>query len=173
MYLDRLAESIRRHIPEDRLPPGNTDVLLRLYAVLLRAKGTNVTESDVHDAWSAWMATRDASHASLLPYNELAEDVQSQDRPFVAAIRAAAEDTGYRKESQPGLSEVLYPADPQSTEHASREAFEAYKIMVESSESLVNRRQGVNTFFLTINGALLTASGLLVQSRGEIELGNL
>jgi hypothetical protein len=36
--------------------------------------------------------------------------------------------------------------------------------MVQSSESLVSRRQGVNTFFLTMNGALLTASGLIVQS---------
>lgn len=173
MYLDQLAESIRRHIPEDRFPPGDSDVLFRLYAVLLRAKGPDVTESDVHDAWSAWMAARDGSHESLVPYSELTEDVQAQDRLFVAAIRAASEDTGYRKESQPGLSDVLYPAGPPSTEAASREAFELYKIMVQSSESLVSRRQGVNTFFLTINGALLTASGLLVQARGEIKMAAL
>jgi hypothetical protein len=36
--------------------------------------------------------------------------------------------------------------------------------MVQSSEALVNRRQTVNTFFLTLNGAILTALGLLVQS---------
>jgi len=170
MYLDHLAESIRRHIPSDRLPDGDSGALLRLYAVLLRAKGTNVTESDVHDAWSAWMAARDAQHDSLRPYDELAKNVQQQDSLFVAAIRAACEDTGYRRELHSGLSEVLYPAGPPVTEQESREAFELYKIMVQSSESLVSRRQGVNTFFLTINGALLTASGLLVQGRGEIKL---
>lgn len=39
---------------------------------------------------------------------------------------------------------------------------ELYKIMVASSESLVVRRQGVNTFFLTLNGVVLTALGLIV-----------
>jgi hypothetical protein len=37
-------------------------------------------------------------------------------------------------------------------------------MMVASSESLVSRRQGVNTFFLTINGAILTAAGLLLNN---------
>ncbi|MHB8188564.1 MAG: RipA family octameric membrane protein [Dermatophilaceae bacterium] len=40
--------------------------------------------------------------------------------------------------------------------------FELYKLMVASSEALVARRQGVNTFFLTANGALLTAVGFFV-----------
>ena len=43
--------------------------------------------------------------------------------------------------------------------------------MVGSSESLVQRRQSVNTFFLTINGALLTASGLIVQSAQDEKMG--
>jgi len=37
-------------------------------------------------------------------------------------------------------------------------------MMVQSSEELVRRRQSVNTFFLTMNGALLTAVGLIIQS---------
>ena len=48
--------------------------------------------------------------------------------------------------------------------------FELYKLMVASSEALVGRRQGVNTFFLTINGALLTAVGLVVSNRGDRRL---
>lgn len=39
---------------------------------------------------------------------------------------------------------------------------ELYKVMVASSEALVARRQGVNTFFLTVNGVVLTALGLIV-----------
>lgn len=53
---------------------------------------------------------------------------------------------------------------------AHAEYLELYKIMVESSEKLVARRQGVNTFFLTINGLLMTAIGLFVQADGKLEL---
>ena len=66
MYLDDLAAKIREHIPETRMPDGDADDLFRLYAVLLRAKGASVTESDIHDAWSAWMAKRDVDHESLV-----------------------------------------------------------------------------------------------------------
>jgi hypothetical protein len=43
--------------------------------------------------------------------------------------------------------------------------------MVDSSEGLVSRRQGVNTFFLTMNGALLTAASIIVQSSGGDRFG--
>lgn len=45
--------------------------------------------------------------------------------------------------------------------------FELYKIMVASSEALVGRRQGVNTFFLSINGAILTAAGLILGTGND------
>ncbi len=53
---------------------------------------------------------------------------------------------------------------------AATEFFELYKLMVESSEKLVARRQGVNTFFLTMNGLLMTAIGLFVQAEGRLNL---
>jgi hypothetical protein len=43
-------------------------------------------------------------------------------------------------------------------------------MMVASSEALVARRQGVNTFFLTANGALLTGIGLVLQGGGTRRL---
>lgn len=142
-----------------------------MYAVLLRAKGTEVTESDVHDAWSAWMATQNAQHPSLAPYSELAEDVKTQDQVFVAAIRGAADETAQDRGSMPQFSDILFPYGPPKGENESHQAFDLYKIMVASSEALVNRRQGVNTFFLTMNGAFLTASGLIVQRTGDLALG--
>jgi hypothetical protein len=173
MYLDRLAASIRKHIPVDRLPDGNADQLLRLYAVLLRAKGKTIAQSDVHDAWAAWMADRDAHHESLIPYAELPDHVRAEDRVFVTAIRAVSDETGHTDPSRPKLSEILFPAGLPSSEEAIRQSFELYKIMVQSSEGLVARRQNVNTFFLTMNGALLTAFGLIVQSAGIVRLGAL
>lgn len=171
MYLDDLAAQIRAHIPEDRMPEGDADDLLRAYAVLLRAKGAQVTLSDIHDAWSVWIANRDPEHASLVSYENLPEEVQEQDRVFATAVRRAAEELGRPKASRPFFGEVLFPSGPPQSEADTRQALELYKIMVDSSEGLVGRRQSVNTFFLTMNGALLTASGIIVQSSGGDRLG--
>lgn len=173
MYLDDLAAQIRAHIPEDRMPEGDADDLLRLYAVLLRAKGADVTLSDIHDAWSAWMAKRDGQHESLVSYENLPKEVREQDLVFATAVRRAAEESGRFGASRPSFGDVLFPSGPPQSEADTRQALDLYKIMVDSSEQLVGRRQGVNTFFLTMNGALLTASGIIVQSSGGDRLGGL
>ena len=173
MYLDELAAIIRTHIPEDRLPEGDVEGLLRLYAVLLRAKGASVTESDVHDAWSAWTMDRDGEHVSLFPYADLAADVRGEDGVFAKAIRRAADEVGQSGPTRPRFAEILFPFGPPQSDADTGQALDLYKIMVASSESLVSRRQGVNTFFLTMNGALLTASGLIVQSSGRNRMAGL
>lgn len=171
MYLDDLAARIRGHVPDDRMPDADSGDLFRLYAVLLRAKGANVTQSDVHDAWSAWMAKRDGEHTSLVAYENLPEDVREEDRVFATAVRKAADQLGQVAGSRPSFAEILFPSGPPASDAETRQALDLYKIMVDSSEGLVSRRQAVNTFFLTMNGALLTASGIIVQSSGDIRLG--
>jgi len=47
---------------------------------------------------------------------------------------------------------------------SSEDAFELYKLMVESSESLIQRRQKTNAFFITVIGSLLAIAGLLVKT---------
>lgn len=117
-----------------------------------------MSDSDVHAAWSAWMRELEPAHESLLPYDELPAAIQAQDRPFRDAIRQTAYEIN-------ALDSALFPdgvpdpGDPHSL-------MPLYSAMVKSSEDLVARRQGVNTFFVTINGALLTASGLLIRSGG-------
>lgn len=171
MYLDDLAARIRSHIPAEQMPDGNADELLQIYAVLLRAKGASVTCSDVHDAWSVWMAKRDCEHPSLVAYENLSDEVREEDRVFAAAIRQAAEESGHSRASGPSFAEVLFPSGPPKDNAEAQQALDLYKIMVESSEGLVSRRQGVNTFFLTMNGALLTASGIIIQSSDGDKLG--
>lgn len=61
----------------------------------------------------------------------------------------------------------LFPGGLPTDEKQMDRTFELYKIMVMSSEALVGRRQGVNTFFLTINGALLTAAGLVLSNGND------
>lgn len=43
-------------------------------------------------------------------------------------------------------------------------AFDLYKVMVDSSEQLVQRRQKTNAFFITVIGSLLAIAGLLVKT---------
>jgi hypothetical protein len=165
MYLDEIGKVIRQHVPENRLPAEDSTLLFRLYALLLQAKGTTTTDADVHDAWSAWMAERDAGHESLLEFEKLDASVRDEDKAFTKAIHAAAVETQRGRQRSP-FEEVLYPNGQLKALDQSGQLLDLYKMMVASSEALVNRRQAVNTFFLTINGALLTAYGLVAQNIG-------
>ncbi|MFE6411126.1 hypothetical protein ACFVOR_29830 [Streptomyces sp. NPDC057837] len=89
-YLDPLADLIRSCLPSGAAPPADSDDLFRLYAVLLRVKGEQVCDEDVHDAWSAWMQTIDSSHDALVPFGELPLETRAADAPYTEAIRAAA-----------------------------------------------------------------------------------
>lgn len=46
----------------------------------------------------------------------------------------------------------------------SGDAFDLYKLMIDSSESLIQRRQKTNAFFITAIGSLLAIAGLLVKT---------
>lgn len=69
--------------------PTLPDELARLYALLVLVKGTDTTMEDVHDAWSVWTTPADPEHRCLVPYSELAVDVQDLDGPFQQAIHDA------------------------------------------------------------------------------------
>lgn len=72
------------------LLPGCDGDLIRLYALLALVKGADVTNADVHDAWSVWAAVLRPDHQSLVPFAELAPEVQELDTKYADAIRAAA-----------------------------------------------------------------------------------
>jgi hypothetical protein len=93
-YIDELAGAIRRSVPPDVLPDGDTTLLFYIYAVLALAKGEHVVLEDVHDAWAAWMSGQDPRHRSLLPFPELPAETQRCDQPYLDAIRAVARDRG-------------------------------------------------------------------------------
>lgn len=89
-YLDEVADAIRAHLPGGTRVPPDAEPLFLAYAVLLRAKGEDVTGSDVHDAWVAWMTPRDADHEALRSYDELPAEVRALDEPFLRAIVGTA-----------------------------------------------------------------------------------
>lgn len=89
-YLDDLSARIRAHVPDADLPEEDTHDLFRIYAVLLLAKGEDVTTEDVHNAWAAWMARLNPTHEALVPYSELELVIAKDDEPYAKAIRLAA-----------------------------------------------------------------------------------
>ncbi len=89
-YLDVLADEIRSAVAADALPDEDTSSLFRTYAVLLLARGEEVTREDVHNAWVAWMLDRGESHESMVPFAMLPATTKEEDSPFVVAIRTIA-----------------------------------------------------------------------------------
>ena len=89
-YLDPVADAIRDALPKKALPDGDTADLFRLYAVLLLAKGEEVTREDVHNAWVAWTLSKGERHESLVPFSDLDRATQAEDSPFVLAIHTVA-----------------------------------------------------------------------------------
>jgi hypothetical protein len=93
-YIDALGDAIRRVVPPELLPEGDTAPLFRLYAVLALAKGESAVLEDVHDAWAAWMAGQNPKHKSLKPLQELPPATRAADQPYLDAIRAVARERG-------------------------------------------------------------------------------
>lgn len=168
-YIDLLASEIRAMIPKRHLPDEEVNALFRVYAVLALAKGNSTTAEDVHDAWSAWMASIDPTHPSLVPFSELDPSVAKNDLPYLQAVLTVASlHRGVHRGD--AITESLFPRGTPSGATDGQQLFELYKLMVGTSEELVSRRQGVNTFFVTVNGALLTGVGLLLGSRADAAL---
>ena len=96
-YIDRIAIAIFNADPDGpytatRLDELDEDdlALARIYAVLALTKGEDVTNKDVHDAWSAWRTASFPDHRSIVPYEELAPAVQQLDSPYAEAIQKVA-----------------------------------------------------------------------------------
>lgn len=89
-YLAEEAQRIRSFVPRGTSVPDQSDALFLIYAVLVRAKGQLVTNSDIHDAWAAWMSTQNPDHEALRPYSDLDTETRKFDAPFTSAVRAAA-----------------------------------------------------------------------------------
>ncbi len=88
-YLQQDAERIKQALSAGTSVPENSDSLFIMYAVLMRVKGLDVTASDVHDAWSAWMIQQDPGHEAIRPYEELDPEIKVEDEPFLLAIKKA------------------------------------------------------------------------------------
>ena len=89
-YLQALALEIKGAVSQDAMPNERTAALFLSYAVLLLAKGEQVSEEDVHNAWVAWMESKGETHEAMVPFDELPPEKRAEDAPFVRAIRTVA-----------------------------------------------------------------------------------
>lgn len=89
-YVSEVAERIRREVPPEVLPDGDTDLLFLIYATLALTMGKNVGPEQVHDAWAAWMTYQEPSHESIKPFDELDPETKQEDTPFADAIKRVA-----------------------------------------------------------------------------------
>lgn len=64
--------------------------MVDLYTLLVLRRGEATTREDVHDAWAVWQSRSQPGHRSLVPLDELSEDVQASDDPYVEAIHRAS-----------------------------------------------------------------------------------
>lgn len=63
--------------------------LFRIYALLGRAKGEQVTARDVHDAWAAWALQAKPDHPAIVPFEKLSPETQAKDEPYAAATSSS------------------------------------------------------------------------------------
>lgn len=88
-YMEKYVEGVR---DEALLYGREAEPLVMLYALLAKAKGEDVTDIDVHDAWSLWTAyvRNNPDHPSNIPFSQLDPSVQDMDKPYTEAIRKVA-----------------------------------------------------------------------------------
>jgi hypothetical protein len=96
-YLDQLAAEIQRTAHPESRPPDEDLPLYRQYAVLLLAKGEDVTADDVHNAWAAWAIDHEPDNQYIKPLKELSVRAQRKDEKYVEAIQKVAGSVGLRQ----------------------------------------------------------------------------
>ncbi len=93
-YIDEVKQRLLNHV---KIGKG----LQNVYALLVLVKGEDVTLKDVHDAWSVninqtWDFEQYGNHFSLVPFDELKQEIQIKDQMYVDAIKAVAKELNNR-----------------------------------------------------------------------------
>lgn len=85
---------------------------IEYYTLLALTKGKDTNLEDVHDAWV--MIEEDADHESSIPFEDLDEETQELDRPYVDAIHSVADKIQQVKTAEAKKNGVMVALVPPS-----------------------------------------------------------
>lgn len=87
-YVSETKTLLRQQISKEH---DVEEKLLDLYTLLVLTLGEECTLENVHDAWAVYTSNERPEHSSLIPFQDLKEEIQEYDRPFQEAIISTAE----------------------------------------------------------------------------------
>lgn len=93
-YIEDVARAIFQKVNPGKWMNAEEQRLYRLYALLGFCLQEEVTNADVHDAWSVWQTEINPSHRSLIPFEHLTSEVQELDSEYRDAIIAVVRERG-------------------------------------------------------------------------------
>ena len=87
-YIDEAKAELAKHV---QVGKG----LMNVYTLLVLVKGEDTTLKDVHDAWAlninkTWDKETNGEHFSLIPFDDLRDEVKYKDQKYVDAIHKTA-----------------------------------------------------------------------------------
>ena len=85
-YIDSIVSKLR-----DKLPNCTYDQL-RFLSLLVLTTGVNTSRENVHDAWACDAAKMRPNHPSMVPLDQLPEEIQALDDWYVDAIVEVAKE---------------------------------------------------------------------------------
>ncbi|WP_445442621.1 RipA family octameric membrane protein [Clavibacter sp. km1a] len=68
------------------------------------------------------------------------------------------------------VEDALFPNGKPRDKASKIALMQQYQLMVQSSEKLVDRRQALNTFYFTVNGAIIAAAGFMLSNGSDTQL---
>jgi hypothetical protein len=91
-YIEKLIAEILYEFPKLADKPELVD----LYAAIVLAKGIELDNRAVHDAWSVWKNRTQPDHRSIIDYDDLSPEVQEMDTKYTRGLVLAALRAGVR-----------------------------------------------------------------------------
>lgn len=92
-YIAEITAVLERRIAE--IDPDCPGDMIPFYALLVLTTGISTGRKEVHDAWACWRNITQPDHKDLLPYDELAEEVQLWwDEKYAQVVRDTAQELG-------------------------------------------------------------------------------
>jgi hypothetical protein len=155
---------IDKNLAEDRLKKLARKLSIEFQLIFLTSSGVEQWENDAINAIDQAEAIIVFNRASCeSSENATWEIIKAEDS---GKIIVDISSSGANQEASEKLKDLYDLKDEFEACFSSdkQDSLELYKMMIESSENLIQRRQKTNAFFITVIGSLLAITGLVVKT---------